>query len=98
MLGERLPADQAAAWGLIWRCVPDEALMEEAQALARHFAAAPTRGLARTKQAMWASWTNTLEEQLILEGRMMRELGYSHDYREGVAAFLGKRAPRFTGQ
>jgi 2-(1,2-epoxy-1,2-dihydrophenyl)acetyl-CoA isomerase len=97
LLGERLPAEKAEQWGLIWRCVPDDALMDEAMAMAEHFAAAPTRGLAYTKKAMLASWTNTLEQQLQLEASMMRELGYSHDYREGVAAFIEKRQPNFQG-
>jgi len=97
MLGERLPAEKAEEWGLIWRCVPDDALMMEAMAMAEHFATAPTKGLAYTKKAMLASSTNTLEEQLALEASMMRELGYSHDYREGVAAFIDKRQPQFQG-
>ena len=98
MLGERLPAEKAEQWGLIWRCVPDDALMTEAMAMAEHFAAAPTKGLAYTKKAMLASSTNTLEQQLALEASMMRELGYSHDYREGVAAFIEKRQPQFKGE
>jgi len=98
MLGERLPAEKAEAWGLIWRCVPDDALMLEAMAMAEHFATAPTKGLAYTKKAMLASSTNTLEQQLALEASMMRELGYSHDYREGVAAFIDKRQPQFRGE
>jgi 2-(1,2-epoxy-1,2-dihydrophenyl)acetyl-CoA isomerase len=97
MLGERLPAEKAEEWGLIWRCVPDDALMMEAMAMAEHFATAPTKGLAYTKKAMLASSTNTLEQQLALEASMMRELGYSHDYREGVAAFIDKRQPQFKG-
>lgn len=98
LLGDRLPAETAEQWGLIWRCVADEALMDEALTLARHFAAAPTKGLAFTKRAMQASWGNTLEQQLQLEAEMMRELGYSHDYREGVAAFIAKRQPQFKGE
>jgi 2-(1,2-epoxy-1,2-dihydrophenyl)acetyl-CoA isomerase len=98
LLGDKLPAEKAEQWGLIWRCVADEALMDEAMAMARHFASAPTRGLAYTKQALLASSTNTLEQQLALEGRMMRELGHSHDYREGVAAFIEKRQPQFKGE
>jgi 2-(1,2-epoxy-1,2-dihydrophenyl)acetyl-CoA isomerase len=98
LLGDKLPAEKAEEWGLIWRCVPDEALMEEAMAMAAHFAKAPTKGLAFTKKAMLASWGNTLEQQLQMEAGMMRELGYSHDYREGVAAFIEKRQPRFKGE
>jgi 2-(1,2-epoxy-1,2-dihydrophenyl)acetyl-CoA isomerase len=98
LLGDKLPAEKAEQWGLIWRCVPDEALMIEAMAMAEHFAAAPTKGLAFTKKAMLASWTNTLEQQLQMEAGMMRELGYSHDYREGVAAFIEKRQPHFKGE
>jgi len=98
MLGEKLSAEKAEAWGLIWRCVPDDVLMDEALAMAKHFAAAPTKGLAFTKRAFQASYVNTLEQQLQLEADMMRELGNSHDYREGVAAFLAKRAPHFKGE
>jgi 2-(1,2-epoxy-1,2-dihydrophenyl)acetyl-CoA isomerase len=97
LLGDKLPAEQAAQWGLIWKCVPDEALVAEVDALARHFAGAPTLGLARTKGAMYASASNTLEQQLLLERDCMRELGRSADYREGVNAFVEKRAPRFRG-
>jgi 2-(1,2-epoxy-1,2-dihydrophenyl)acetyl-CoA isomerase len=98
MLGEKLSAEKAEEWGLIWRCVPDAALMDEAMAMAEHFASAATRGLAFTKKALQASYANTLPEQLKLEGEMMRELGYSHDYREGVAAFIAKRPAHFKGQ
>lgn len=97
MLGDKLSGEQAAAWGLIWKCVDDEQLVAETEALARHFASAPTLGLARTKQALQASGLNTLEQQLDLERDGMRELGRSADYREGVAAFIDKRAPRFVG-
>lgn len=97
MLGDKLSAQMAAEWGLIWKCVDDDQLLTESEALVRQLAAAPTLGLARMKQALQASSLNTLEAQLDLERDLMRELGRSADYREGVAAFLEKRAPRFTG-
>lgn len=98
MLGEKLTADRAEEWGLIWRAVPDDALMDQAMAMAEHFASAPTKGLAYTKKALQMSYANTLPDQLQLEAQMMRELGYSHDYREGVAAFMAKRPAHFKGE
>jgi 2-(1,2-epoxy-1,2-dihydrophenyl)acetyl-CoA isomerase len=98
LLGEKIGAEQAAAWGLIWQCVEDAELAPTVDRLAAHFAQAPTRGLARTKQALYASAANTLEAQLDLERDYMRELGASDDYREGVAAFMAKRPPKFSGR
>lgn len=98
LLGEKLPAEQAAQWGLIWRCVDDGQLNGEADSLARQLAAAPTRGLARTKQAMLEGWNRTLEQQLDIERDYQQELGHSADYAEGVAAFMEKRVARFTGR
>lgn len=98
LLAEKLPAEQAAAWGLIWACVEDDALCATVDRIAAQFAAAPTKALVRTRQAMRASVNNDLETQLDLERDMMRELGRSHDYREGVAAFMAKRAPQFKGE
>ena len=98
LLGEKLPAEQAAAWGLIWRCVEDAELGAVVDALAQGFAGAPTRGLARTKQAIYESWGRTLEQQLDVERDYQAELGRTADYAEGVAAFAAKRAPRFLGK
>lgn len=98
MLGDKLSAEQAASWGLIWKCVDDEQLMIEADKLATHFSTAPTRGLARIKQALHASSGNTLEQQLELERASQQELGFGDDYREGVAAFMEKRSANFSGK
>jgi 2-(1,2-epoxy-1,2-dihydrophenyl)acetyl-CoA isomerase len=98
LLGNKLPAEQAAAWGMIWQCVPDAEFQSTVDALARQLAVAPTRGLARTKAAIRGSWQHSLTEQLDIERDAQSELGRSADYAEGVAAFSEKRAPRFTGR
>lgn len=98
LTGEPLPAEKAEAWGLIWRCVDDEALDAEATALAEKFASGPTRGLAETKRLIRQSWMNDLSTELAHERDAMRELGFSADYQEGVTAFTAKRPPVFTGR
>jgi 2-(1,2-epoxy-1,2-dihydrophenyl)acetyl-CoA isomerase len=98
MLGDRVPAEQAAAWGMIWQAVDDAAFAETVEKLVARLAGAPTKGLVAARRAIHASAANPLEAQLDLERDLQRELGFGEDYREGVAAFLGKRAPRFTGR
>lgn len=97
MTGNKLPAPKAAEWGLIWDAVAEDVFADTVQQLAEQLATMPTKALVRTRQAMQAGRTNTLEQQLTLEGLYMRELGRSSDYVEGVSAFLEKRPPRFTG-
>jgi len=98
MLGERLDAATAADWGLIWRCVDDAEFPAAVDRLAADLASGPTRALLRTREAMDAAWSRPLASQLDLERDFQRELGYTDDYAEGVAAFAARRAPRFTGR
>jgi len=98
MLADKLPAEKAADWGLIWAAYEDAEFSAKVDAMAAQLAALPTKALVRTRQAMHAAAGHTLEQQLSFEGGFMRELGWSPDYAEGVAAFMQKRAPKFTGQ
>jgi 2-(1,2-epoxy-1,2-dihydrophenyl)acetyl-CoA isomerase len=98
MLAERVSAEDAERWGLIWKCVDDDKLMSEAMKLAQSLASGPTHTYGVIKKAIYASATNTLDQQLDLERDLQREVGRHQDYREGVAAFLEKRKPNFTGK
>lgn len=98
MLGDKIKAEQAEQWGMIWKAVEDDALKDEALAMARHLANQPTKGQALIKRAINASWNNSFDEQLDLERDLQTLAGRTDDYREGVAAFMEKRQPNFTGK
>ena len=98
LLGDKLSAEQAQNWGMIWQCVEDESLMDETMTLALHLATQPTKGLAKIKELMNNSFSTPMHQQLELEKYAMRELGRTSDYREGVSAFMEKRQPTFTGE
>ncbi|RLL63609.1 2-(1,2-epoxy-1,2-dihydrophenyl)acetyl-CoA isomerase PaaG [Paenirhodobacter hankyongi] len=98
LTAEPLGAETAADWGLIWKAVEDDALIDTAQTLARSLAAGPTLGLGLTKRLIQAAATNSLDAQLDMERDCQQIAGRSADYAEGVTAFLEKRKPEFTGQ
>lgn len=98
MLAEKISAEQALQWGMIWKCVEDAELMNEAKALARQLGGQATRALGLTKRAIYESANNSFEQQLDLERDLQREAARSQDFREGVIAFKEKRPARFTGR
>jgi len=95
--GDRLPAEQAAQWGLIWKCVDDEALMDEVMTVAQKLAQGPTKAYGYIKKAISESGRNNLEEQLDFERQCQLVLCSSHDFMEGVSSFMEKRKPHFKG-
>lgn len=98
LLGDKLTAETAAAWGLIWQAVDDGALRQHAGEIAAKLAAGPRLGLVRTRELLAEAFDNDLAAQLDLERRTQFELGNSEDFAEGVRAFTQKRPPKFTGR
>ena len=98
LTGDPLPAETAAEWGMIWKAVEEDALDSEIDAIANKLAALPPLGLAAIKEMIRTSWQYSLDEELERQAGAMRRLGFTQDYREGVAAFLEKRTPKFVGR
>jgi 2-(1,2-epoxy-1,2-dihydrophenyl)acetyl-CoA isomerase len=97
MLGEKITAEKALSYGLIYKVIDDENLFSEAKNLTKQLAAMPTKGLGLTKKLLNQSYFNDLGKQLDLEEKIQDEAGHTNDYTEGVNAFLEKRKPQFTG-
>ena len=98
LTGEPLSGERAAEWGLVWKCVDDDALMEEAMAAAQKLAAGPPLAMAAIKAQLEAAWTDDLAAMLEREAVDQAEAFKTQDLREGAAAFVEKRAPRFAGR
>ena len=98
MLGERLAAERAESWGMIWKCTDDDNLMDEAFDTARILSQMPTVALGIIKKQLRSSFSNTIDEQLELEASLQKTAGYTEDYYEGIRAFFEKRRPDFKGK
>jgi 2-(1,2-epoxy-1,2-dihydrophenyl)acetyl-CoA isomerase len=98
MLGDKITATEAERIGMVYKVYEDAEFQGAVQALTATLAEMPTRALALTKHAFNYSAVNSLEAQLLLEDELQQKAAVTKDYREGVEAFLAKRAPRFTGE
>ena len=98
MLGEKISAEEAERLGMIYKCFEDDEFSDNAFSIAKKLAQMPTTGLAYTKEALQLSFTNPLDEQLKLEDKLQQLASETHDYKEGIAAFMEKRKPVFNGK
>jgi 2-(1,2-epoxy-1,2-dihydrophenyl)acetyl-CoA isomerase len=96
LTGDKLPAEEAERIGLIWRCVDDAALMDQTLALAQRLASLPSKALAATRHVLDEAVMISYADALTLEAKVQAEMGQGGDFREGVAAFLEKRAAKFS--
>ena len=95
---DRIDAEQAAEWGMIWECVEDDNFADHVLDRALHLAKGPTKSYGLIKQALRHSMDNTLDQQLSLEAVLQGQAGSTHDFVEGVTAFLEKRSPDYKGE
>jgi len=98
LFADKITAQQANDWGMIWEVASDDAFEATWRARAQHLASGPTEAFKRVKQAMQASVGNSLQEQLLLEGQLQGQCGKTRDFKEGVLAFLEKRSPNYEGR
>lgn len=98
LLGEKVKADDAQSMGMIYKVLDDDTLLDEVTVLGKQLAKAPTKGLALIKRSIRVSYNNTLDQQLDLERDLQGQAGRTDDYREGVDAFMNKRAPNYQGK
>ena len=98
MLGERIPAETAEAWGMIWKCVDDDQLMPTAREIAAKLAKGPTRSYALIRQGIRGCMDGSLTEGMMIERRHQLQAGRTEDFMEGVSAFLQKRPAAFKGK
>ena len=98
LFAEPISAQQADEWGMIWEAVPDDAFEAQWRKRAAHLARGPSVAYGSLKKAIRGTWDNELATQLDLEAQLQGECGASRDFKEGVLAFLEKRAPRYEGR
>ena len=98
MTGDKVSAEEAEKMGMIYKCIEDDAFGEYVDTLAQKMSKMPTKGLALTKKAFQEGLNNTFEEQLAREAHYQIIAGHTHDYNEGVSAFVEKRKPNFKGR